>query len=369
MFTGLSESLLIIINVLSLFGKARYFELCLKKPIGLLGAVILTLLVGCEDLADQNDVMISDHKIAFFEGPWFSSTLRVISDNGLEERVLVHELIIHDSCLAWSPDGSEIAFESEKEIFLIESDGMNLQQLTMSNSYTTFPAWSPEGFRISYLSLHEGAWSLNMMERSGRNPTPLTPLRAIKSPLSWSPLGDQIAFSTEAGIFLVNPDNGNLTQLTNHNSDIFPVWSPDGKRVLFVSERDGNEEIYVVNSDGTGLINLSQHSSQDNRAIWGPLGSDILFISRRDEPVNESNNPYLFRSELYVGSSDSSFVRRLTNQIFVFAPSVEPQSSRVAYHVLGQGIYVLSLESLQKAFIPERDGNYHTPTWSPTLIE
>lgn len=369
MFTCIRERASIIINVLSPFGRARYFEYSLKKSIALSTIAILTLFFGCGDLAEQNDVMISNHRIAFFEGPWFSSTLRVTSDYGVEEQVLVRGLIIHDSCLAWSPNGSQIAFEAEREIFLIESNGMNLQQLTMSTSHATFPAWSPEGFRIAYLSFHEEAWRLSIMERSGRNPTTLTPLRATKSAPSWSPFGDQIAFSTEVGLFLVNPGNGSLTQLTNHNSDAFPVWSPNGKRLLFRSERDGNEEVYVVNSDGTGLINLSQHSSQDNRAMWGPLGREILFVSRRDEPVNESNNPYLFRSELYIGSSDSSFVRRLTNQVFVFAPSVEPQSSRVAYNVLGQGIYVLNLGSLQKTFIPQRDRNYYTPTWSPKLSE
>ena len=63
--------------------------------------------------------------------------------------------------------------------------------------------------------------------------------------------------------------------------DYWPAWSPDGKRIAFTSNRDGNYEIYVMNADGTGLRNVTQHPGQDNYAAWSPDGKHLAFLSNR----------------------------------------------------------------------------------------
>src|SRR5688572_14695440 len=72
-------------------------------------------------------------------------------------------------------------------------------------------------------------------------------------------------------IYSVNSDGTGLLRLTNHPArDGRPSWSPDGLHVAFTSERDGNREMYVMRADGTGLTNLSRYSCVDNNSSWSP---------------------------------------------------------------------------------------------------
>jgi TolB protein len=63
--------------------------------------------------------------------------------------------------------------------------------------------------------------------------------------------------------------------------DYWPVWSPDGKRIAFTSNRDGNYDIWLMNADGSAPRNLTQHRAQDNYAAWSPDGKKMAFISNR----------------------------------------------------------------------------------------
>lgn len=94
---------------------------------------------------------------------------------------------------------------------------------------------------------------------------------------------------------------------------------PDGKKIAFVTARDGNDEIYIVNSDGTGLARLTNHPARDRDPAWSPDGTRIAFVSDRSG-----------KAEIHVMRADGSEVVRLT-----FAggesPSWSPDGSRIAY--------------------------------------
>jgi TolB protein len=67
----------------------------------------------------------------------------------------------------------------------------------------------------------------------------------------------------------MSQNGSGATRLTNHPaSDGKPTWSPDGRQLAFASNRDGNDEIYVMNADGTGLVNLTNHPAQDDQPAW-----------------------------------------------------------------------------------------------------
>lgn len=103
-------------------------------------------------------------------------------------------------------------------------------------------------------------------------------------------------------IYLMDIDGAGLTRLTNNSSsDWGPIWSPDGTRIAFTSSRDGNEEIYVMNADGTGQANLTTSLSVDRLPIWSPNGSQIAFTSNRDGNY-----------EVYVMNADGSLQVNLT---------------------------------------------------------
>ncbi len=84
-------------------------------------------------------------------------------------------------------------------------------------------------------------------------------------------------------IYVMNVDGSGQTRLTNNSAiDARPAWSPDGKRISFQSTRDGNVEIYVMNADGSGQTRLTNNSAIDARPAWSPDGKHIAFQSLRD---------------------------------------------------------------------------------------
>lgn len=93
--------------------------------------------------------------------------------------------------------------------------------------------------------------------------------------VAWSPDGRKIAFVSyrdgNMEIYVMNADGSGVTRLTNHpGSDAHPAWSPDGRKIAFQSDRDGNSEIYVMNADGSGVTRLTYSPAYDGEPAWSP---------------------------------------------------------------------------------------------------
>ena len=98
-------------------------------------------------------------------------------------------------------------------------------------------------------------------------------------------------------------DGLEITNITFHPGiDGEPDWSPDGSRIVFTSDREGNEDIYIVNADGTGVMQLTDHPAPDTEPQWSPDGTRIAFTSARDP-----------RAEVYVIDPDGTGLTRLTD--------------------------------------------------------
>ncbi len=100
----------------------------------------------------------------------------------------------------------------------------------------------------------------------------------------------------------MDPDGENVRRLTGDGANLDPAWSPDAKRIVFHSDRDGNEEIYAMNADGDGETRLTANGERDRNPTWSPDGSKIAFESNRDGNL-----------EIYVMNADGSGVTRLTS--------------------------------------------------------
>ncbi|MDP2778002.1 MAG: hypothetical protein Q8O48_10205, partial [Anaerolineales bacterium] len=90
---------------------------------------------------------------------------------------------------------------------------------------------------------------------------------------SWSPDGTRLAFYAgpfgDHNIYIINVDGTGLVQLTNGGDNLGPSWSPDGNWIAFASFRDGNNEIYIIHPDGTGLTRLTNNPISEWQPRWG----------------------------------------------------------------------------------------------------
>ena len=187
---------------------------------------------------------------------------------------------------SWSPDGKRITFQSNRDwdnprnydIYVMDADGGNQQKLTENPNEDEYPSWSPDGKRIAFCSVREGHFNyeIYVMDADGGNQQRLTENLKNEWDPVWSPDGEQIAFSLDRKgdfenfeVYVMDADGGNLRRLTeNRVDDWSPSWSPDGERIAFMSERDGNPEIYVMDADGGNQQNLTNNRHADFSPAW-----------------------------------------------------------------------------------------------------
>ena len=99
----------------------------------------------------------------------------------------------------------------------------------------------------------------------------------------------------------VNQDGSAIEQITfNEDDDVYPVWSPDGTKVLFVSNADGDNEIMTINADGTDLTQITFNEWSDSYPHWSPAGTRIFYLSNQEGNYN-----------LYVMDADGSNSNRV----------------------------------------------------------
>jgi len=248
----------------------------------------------------------------------------------------------------WSPDGTQITFslrnaDFHTAILMMDRDGSNLRPLTRPDEDNFNPDWSPDGKRIVFASMRDQ----------------ITQLYVTLAP---SPEG------TSAG---VNADGSEVTLLTHFDESAdYAKWSPDGTRIAFRGstrkEIDGKNKLFVMNADGTQIVQLIYYPLGSLEQFeWSPDSTRITFVAKDVEA--DARGPFL-----YVMNADGSQIRRLNDGIpGSYFPTWSPDGKQIlfAFGIEGSkvlrdsGFYLLNLEDSTRRLVLS-DATCADPNWS-----
>ncbi|HIL31545.1 MAG TPA: hypothetical protein EYG27_08445 [Dehalococcoidia bacterium] len=323
--------------------------------------ILMALVIGCGSGVS---------KIVFVSEVDGDAEIYVIDpESGLSEPLTDNRS--QDINPVWSPDGKQVLYVSDgsgdQEISLVDSKGGKIARLTNIPGNDKFPLWSPDGTNLAFISNQDGNAEVYLMPAEGGRPIRLTAKDPEDSMGDWSPDSEWLVFSRggsaeEQGLWLRNPDGVNLVHLTGEN-DFDANWSPNGDHIVFVRETEGNKDVYLASrlKDGTWqddveLTRLTQHEGTDEAPVWSPDSDTIAFVSFRDG-----------NAEIYIMEADGSKQLRLTtNEADDLEPVWSPDGNDLAFvsHLYGPGeIFIMDNEGGNQRRLTTNDAEDHSPDW------
>jgi Tol biopolymer transport system component len=259
------------------------------------------------------------HSIAFQSNRDGNNEIYVMNPDGSDQTRLTFDSR-NDQRPDISPNGHQIVFSSNRitaqnpegdfEIFITSSDGSDVTQLTFNAADDSWPRWSPNGKWIAFHSNVDGNYEIYVVRRDGADLNRVTNYSGLDQYPEWSPNGMQLAIRRDSDLYLIDRDGSNPIQLTaNAGINQMASWSPDGSQLAFLSTREGYPSIFVTDADGSHQINLTPRPDTvapwSSRAPgWSRNGQFIYFTGRRPElSVNEN---------IFVMNADGTGVTQLT---------------------------------------------------------
>jgi len=298
----------------------------------------------------------------------------VLGTDGTGITQLTSDPVVHSRRPSLSADGSKVAFYSEAdhtggnpdgsdELFVVNADGTGIVQLTSD------PVWYPTFFPFPSLSADGSKVAFSSPEDlSGGNPGKLNGLFVISTDgtglvqltsagvgayLSLSADGSKVAFESSADltggnpdgsyeIFVINTDGTGLVQLSNDpvgggNTISFPSLSADGSKVAFESgadltggNADNSGEIFVMNTDGTGLVQLTSAPGRDSR--YPSLSADGTKVAFSSSADLTGGNPAGLNSMFLMNTDGTGLVQLTSVQLWLTSgPSLSADGTKVAF--------------------------------------
>jgi TolB protein len=213
-----------------------------------------------------------------------------------------------------------------KEIWVMDYDGSNQQQITRLGSISLSPHVSPDGTRIAFSSMAHGGWQILM-------------------------------YSLDLGRIVTFPRFGGM--------NLTPAWSPDGSKIAWSSSQPNDPEIYQVDASGANPRRVTAYKGPDVSPVWNPkTGAQIAWVSE-----HRSGLP-----QIWIMESDGTNQQRVTDAGYAVSPSWSPNGLLLTFAwrrnygpgVLGgQDIYVMDIASKRFVELTHERGLNDFPCWSP----
>jgi dipeptidyl aminopeptidase/acylaminoacyl peptidase len=211
------------------------------------------------------DFSADGRQIVYSSGEDGKRKLHILDLQSQQDRVLIKESIGNEHYPSWSPDGQRIVFNNfggagRRQIFIVNTDGSGLKALTSPDYNSDYPRWTHSGSKITFESERAGMWGAYTMNPDGSSQD----FVGWASTPNLSPDGKRFAFADSlpegnTEMYVMNADGGETRRITNNRAEDWePAWSPDGREIVFMSQRSGHFELYLMNPDGVGVRRLTK---------------------------------------------------------------------------------------------------------------
>lgn len=248
-----------------------------------------------------------------------------------------------------------------KEIFLMDWDGYNAQQITRSGAITISPDISPDGREIIFTSYKRGNPDLYKRALSSSVDVPVSTRPGVNITGAWSPDGSKIALGLSKDgnteIYTVNRDGSSPVRLTvTHAANVSPAWSPDGSKIAFVSDRLGKPQIFIMDANGGNVRRLTTNGSYNVNPAWSPKGDKIAYARMAGG------------FQIFVVNADGSGDTQLTTAGSNERPRWSPDGRLIAFSSKRNGaesIYVMRADGSGQTKVSRTAGANLHPVWTP----
>lgn len=265
-----------------------------------------------------------------------------------------------------------IVFEQDRsdgtsDILTVRPDGSDPVDLTTEGDLGR-PSVSPDGTRLAFMSLATAPddTEILVMNVDGTGLDTLTDNTAADANPAWSPDGTRIVFDTDRDgnneIYTMEVDGSNPTRVTDDpDDDFFPAWSPEDDLIAYTHRSNGfsSREVFVIGVDGTGAVNLTSNAEMDQLPGWSPNADRIVFEAVRGG-----------ETELFLMDPDGSNVVQLTSTDGVTERTARfsPDGNRIAFASDADGdfdIYVMDADGTNVQRVTDNAGDELFPVWTP----
>ena len=291
---------------------------------------------------------------------------------------LVCFLLAFSFCVSAS-DTTHIAFTSERdgnnEIYIMDTKGKNLRNLTNHPARDWQAAFSPDGQWMAFVSDRSGTNRIYLMNRNNNVIRPLTNHLTSTGDFDpdWSPDGQWIAFTFRKGegpgsqynIYKINVNSGDLQQLTDTGYNRFPKWSPDGDRILFYSARKEGNDLFLMKSNGKSVRRVRERRFGGGHPTWSPDGKQIAYRMTDLAGVG-----------IYIMTAAGQNNRRITPEnTWAYHPTWSPDGQWLAYELEVESpwgnlnrdpnIHLVSPDGIETRQLTKHPARDQYPAWVP----